>query len=465
MTAALFALLGADAAQAATLKANYQLDGDPSSEVSGAPDLVPLGKGNRFATEDVDGAAQEVLTFPKGGGLSLATEDLVDSRAHSVVMVFRLAALSGWRRLLDFSDGQSDSGLYSLFGLADLYSGDLSPSRGTVFARNTFAQVALTNAPAGERQRTIAYVNGTRVNVRTTAEGFDLEAGSLRLFKDNAVGGGKGEESAGALACLLVYDGTLRAAEVEEVAADPALCPAPRPRPAKPTARASGKPRVRKSDGSLSVDTGLVVRCPVGTAPCRASAAIRLVPRRRGAATSRAGGLARTRFTVQAGERRRVVVRLSRGGVKLLRGRGALLVRAFAEIAAPGGRKARARAAGRIVAPRPAAFRSGIYSGTTSQGLPIVLKVQGHRVLSVYFAWRARCKDGKAHTNTIEVGGSRVRRGRFSIAGRLNTGGFARVTGRLRGGRAQGKLSRTGASAFNTDCLATGVRWRARAAR
>jgi hypothetical protein len=337
-------VLGASGvAGAATLKAGYQLQGNRASQVAGAPDLTDIGPGNRFATEQVDGTARQVLAFPKGGGVALRTAGLVDPASHSIVMTFRLAEVSGFRRLLDFSDGRSDNGLYDLDGRVVLYlGGDTAASPAGVLG-TSYVQVALTSeATLGGSQWTAAYVNGTPVVAGTTAQDFGLGAGGLRFFKDNDSGGARGEQSAGALSCALVYDGALTPGEVAQQAADPALCPAPRPAP-----------------------------------------------------------------------------------------------------------------------PPHLPFRVGDYRGVTSQGLPIFFTVTSTSVEDVVFGWRAKCADGLVHTNTIGLGGTGLRRGRFSVRGLLTTGGRAHVIGRLKGGRARGRLSRWAGSAFNTNCVARGIGWHA----
>lgn len=334
---------GGGTAGAATLKANYQLQGSRTSQLAGAPDLADVGPGNRFATETVDGVARQVLAFPRGGGMSLPTTGLVDPSSHSIVVVLRLADVSGYRRLLDFSDGASDDGLYDLDGSAVLYAGgNRAASPDTVFD-DSYVQVTLTSeATFAGSQRTTVYVNGTLVAAATTMRGFGLGSGVLRFFKDNVSGPGRGEESAGAVACVLVYDGALKADEVRHGAADPTLCPAPRHAP-----------------------------------------------------------------------------------------------------------------------PRHRAFKTGTYAGTTSQGLPISFRVDRTSVQYVSFGWRAKCADGRVHTNGIGLGGTRIRGRRFSVHGLLDTGGRARVSGRLTGGHARGKLSRWANSAFNTVCVARGIRWHA----
>lgn len=337
------AALGGGTAGAATLKANYQLQGSRTSQLAGAPDLADVGPGNHFATETVDGVARQVLAFPRGSGLSLPTAGLVDPRSHSVVMVLRLADVSGYRRLLDFSNGTSDDGLYNLDGHAVLYAaGNRGGSPDAAFG-DSYVQVTLTSdVTLAGSQRTTIYVNGIPVAAATTMRGFGLGSGALRFFKDNVSGPGRGEESAGAVACVLVYDGALTAEEVRRGTADPTLCPAPKPVP-----------------------------------------------------------------------------------------------------------------------PRQQPFKTGTYSGRTSQGLPISFMVDRTAVQYVSFRWRAKCVDGRVHTNGIALGGTRIRGRHFSVHGLLNTGGRARVSGKLSGGRARGRLSRWANSAFNTVCVARGIRWRA----
>jgi hypothetical protein len=251
LTAALALSLGSGAAGGATLEASYQLQGTRASQIAGAPDLTDLGPGNAFATETVAGAARQVLTFPRGGGVSLPTAGLVDPTSHSITMVFRLDETSGWRRLLDFRGGVSDNGFYDYNGQAQLYlAGALATSPGIVFTPGAYVRVTLTSeATAGGGQRTQIYIGGTPVTWGNSSRGFTLDSGVLRVFKDNDSGPATGEESGGALACLLLYDGALTAAEVAHESSDPARCPSPRPaappRPPVPTGAYVGITRQR----------------------------------------------------------------------------------------------------------------------------------------------------------------------------------------------------------------------------
>jgi hypothetical protein len=462
LVAALLALGGSAGADAATLKANYQLQGTLSSTVGGAPELTNLGPGNRFVREDVDGVERQVLRFPEGNGLALGTSGLVDPRSYSVVLLFRLDELNGFRRILDFSDSTSDNGFYDFGGNAVIYGSDGGATRSGIVFDDSYAQVVFTSAPAGDLQRVVAYVNGTEVVAAAAPKDFDLGPGTLRLFQDNVKGPAGGEESAGALACLLVYDGVLNAEEIGQLTVDPTLCPAPRPTPRRAKAFVTGRPELRQRGETLLVDTGITARCPIGTTPCSGRANVDAVESaQRGPAAIRRLGA--SRFSLRAGASARVLVRLSGAGAAALREVGSLRVRTSVRIKVPGGKGASARRRGRITAPRPPAFRTGLYTGTTSQELPIFISVGPQAIRSVFFRWRARCADGRLHTNTVSFRGAPVRRGRFAFSRTLETGGSVRVVGRIRGAFAWGTLSRRGASAFGTKCPAGEIRWRVRA--
>jgi hypothetical protein len=115
------------------------------------------------------------------------------------------------------------------------------------------------------------------------------------------------------------------------------------------------------------------------------------------------------------------------------------------------------------IAPSTGASSARTFVGTTSQGLQISFAVLGDTVDSVQFGWRARCDDGQVHTNTIALGSAPLQDGSFSISGTLETGGFGQVDGKVAGDSATGTLSRSRGSAFNTNCVATGVTWNAQA--
>lgn len=461
LLAALILVGGIDDAGATTLRAEYRFQGNLASEIAAAPDLANIGSGNSFASERINGLGlQQVLRFPEGNGLSLATTGLVSPTSNSVVVVFRLASTDGYRRILDFAGGVSDTGLYNLNGHVALY-GAGSTSKDAVLD-NSYAEIALTNAPvAGGSEQVTAYLNGTEVAAGKASSGFDLGSGQLRFFRDNTSGAYTGEESSGAVSCVLVYDGTLSAGEVSQIANNLALCPAPRPAPGRAKASVTGKPKVIRSTRSTVVDTGLTVSCPIGMTACPASGDVSVAPTS-GPAAARGKRLGVVSFTVPAGGSRSVQVRLSERGAKILRDAEELKVRVSTEIKV-NGRTAKAQQAGTIVAPRPPAFRPGKYTGVTNQDLPISLAVSQATVRSVVFRWRGRCGDGKTHANTVILRGSaRVRHGQFSLGAHLDSGGSARVSGRLNSDHASGTLSRVGASISGTRCAVKEIKWHAR---
>ncbi len=115
----------------------------------------------------------------------------------------------------------------------------------------------------------------------------------------------------------------------------------------------------------------------------------------------------------------------------------------------------------RIGAVGGAAGAGGNYVGTTSQGLPITFTASSSSVDDITFTWQALCADGQTHTNSIAIGGGSINGGAFSASGVLNTGGQATVTGQVSGTTASGQLSRSGPTAFGTNCTDTGVNWTA----
>jgi hypothetical protein len=468
MSVALMAVLvlvgGVQRADAASLRAEYRFQGDLASDLAGAPELANIGQGNRFEFERIEGrGVRLVLSFPEGNGLSLATAGLVDPNNNSVVMVFRLATTSRYRRILDFSGGISDIGLYNLGGRVALYGGPDHDTSQNIVLGDSYVQIALTNAAApGGSELATAYVNGIEVATARISEGFDLGAGTLRFFHDNTSGPFTGEESSGAVSCILVYDGTLGADEVRRVAGS-APCPAPNPAPGRAKATVADKPKAIRSGRSILIDTGLTVSCPIGEIACAASGRVNEAPTHGRAAASKGKLLGVVRFSVPAGESSHVRVRLHGRGASALRNAGTLRVAVSTEIKTAKGRTARAQQTGRVKAPQLPAFRPGTYTGITGQGLPVFIAVSRTAVRSAFFRWHGKCSDGKVHTSTVHIRGrAEVHRGRFSLGGRLDTGGSARVSGKLEGVRASGTLSRTGVSASGARCAVKGISWHAR---
>jgi hypothetical protein len=106
--------------------------------------------------------------------------------------------------------------------------------------------------------------------------------------------------------------------------------------------------------------------------------------------------------------------------------------------------------------------QSGDYTGTTSQGQPVTFTVSGSTVTNIVYGWQANCDDGQSHTNSIAPGDATLNGSSFSVSSTLTTGASAQFAGTISGHSASGTFSRSGGSAFNTNCAASGT-WTASA--
>src|SRR5438132_1560664 len=108
-------------ARAATLKADYGFNDTRGSSVGGAPAMTDVGPDpqttpNVFATETVGGSSRRVLTFPLSNGLRASTAGVIPTTTYTIVVLFRFADTSGYRKIVDFNNGTSDNGLYDING-------------------------------------------------------------------------------------------------------------------------------------------------------------------------------------------------------------------------------------------------------------------------------------------------------------------------------------------------------------
>ena len=200
----------ATAAVAVPLRADYRFTGGFNSFTPGAPPLAPLGPVS-FGPGVVDGQARTVLNFSANDGVSLAPmSSVVPGPSYSLVLLFAFDEASDWRRILDFKNAASDTGLYSLSGALNFYNEALGS--GAPIVPGTFVQVVLTRDAA---QTVTGYVDGVPqfsfpdVSNLALADAGDV----LRLFRDEDPVF-PGEASAGALARLRVYDSALTSGEV-----------------------------------------------------------------------------------------------------------------------------------------------------------------------------------------------------------------------------------------------------------
>jgi len=199
----------AGTARAATVVADYQFNGNLSSSVAGAPDLIatdPLGvasfSGGVYTFGGTTTPSQQGgLTFDNSGGL-------LTSDSYSVFMTFTLDSLGSWKRLIDAENRQSDNGLYYLGTSLQIYP--LASSPATSVVPGEFNDLLLTVGSGVAK----VYFNGSlALNESTTLMNINNPQNFLNLFLDNVVGGGQGEWSGGTIDRAIFYDGALGSRE------------------------------------------------------------------------------------------------------------------------------------------------------------------------------------------------------------------------------------------------------------
>jgi hypothetical protein len=338
------AVLAQGATAVVSLKADYQFHNNRASSVPGAPDLVDLGGGNAFATESVGGCATRVLTFPQGNGLQGDTSSVVPSSLETIVLDFRFADVSSYRRLIAGANGPlADTGLYVHNGKLDWYDASeaVPDNEGApAIAANDHVEVSLIQKvhPMGMDQL-IGFVNGVQQFDYRSMFRVGLQP---ILFQDEA-----NEESAGAVSRVRIYDNGVTPAEVGDiynasVLGSPSSCPAA-------SASAAGKPKARRGPGgAIVVDTGVTAGCPDTAIDCTGTASVN------GAAAKKSKGsnIDSSSFTVLSGQSQAVTVTLTKKGKKLLRKNGKLKVTTTVSATGPNGKPVSAGTAGKIKPPK-----------------------------------------------------------------------------------------------------------------
>jgi hypothetical protein len=168
--------------------------------------------GNSQVTYHFDGSASPATDQ---GGLDFNTTGLISANDYSVEMVFELTGSSGYRRILDSLDRQSDNGLYidpSNNLVSYPQGGSSSP-----FTANTFFDVFVTLDPSNT---VTGYFGGVQ-QFSETSSSLDVATNTLGFFLDNVVAGGQGEWSSGNIALLKVFDTALTPDQVAAETAYP----------------------------------------------------------------------------------------------------------------------------------------------------------------------------------------------------------------------------------------------------
>ena len=193
-----------------TLRADYLFQGTFTSAVAGAPPLSPLGSVG-FLPGSVDGVSHSVLQFSRNDGFGLApASGLFRGGSYTIVILFSFDEVSGWRRIVDFKNAMSDTGLYSLNGALNFYNVALGASAPIV--PGNYVQVVLTRDFS---QTVVGYIDGVSQFTFADTSQFAMTDGTslLRFFRDEDPVA-PNEASSGSIARLRIYDGALTPSQV-----------------------------------------------------------------------------------------------------------------------------------------------------------------------------------------------------------------------------------------------------------
>ncbi len=176
--AALAAIAFSVPAQAALIH-NYDLNGSLADSLGG-PSLVAHGGVLGISGYD----------FGANQGLSLSGLNLVANGFYDIELGFTFNTLSGYRKVIDFSNLASDSGLYTLGSALNFYPVTTGPS--AVFQPGQLVSLLISRTTAGS---VTASING--VQQFTFNDGFNLANSDILNFFIDDFATGQREASSG----------------------------------------------------------------------------------------------------------------------------------------------------------------------------------------------------------------------------------------------------------------------------
>jgi hypothetical protein len=199
----------------AKLTADYNFNGNFNNSAGPAGDLHKVGPGGSFKNVQVFGDSQRVWEWPEATGLRLnnANKAVGGNGGHyTFVLLLRLDATSGYRKLVDFDNRQSDEGWYEYY--KSLYPYDLSNfdyDKERVHP-GKWCQIALTRNGKGKVH---GYVGDALIG-HAGDPGKDEALGPDKILHFLIDDSG-GEESGGQIARLRIYDEALSSNKVKHL--------------------------------------------------------------------------------------------------------------------------------------------------------------------------------------------------------------------------------------------------------
>jgi PEP-CTERM motif len=210
--------------------ATYEFQNTLAADQSGVASLTavdPLGT-SAFVTNTLYGQTRQVYAFNGSstpadqGGLTVNTTGLISATSYSVEMVFSFnsAGPTGWTRVLDVQNRQSDDGFY----VDPSNHLDVYPVAGgtTTFSYEAYHVVHLTVGGGVVN----AYLDGNlefsaSTTVMNITDTTDNPNNLMGFFLDNVVGGGQGEWAPGNIALIQLYNGVLDQSQISSQAENP----------------------------------------------------------------------------------------------------------------------------------------------------------------------------------------------------------------------------------------------------
>ena len=214
ITAVLLAIVPLGVAQAVPSAIHdYSLQGTFADSLGG-PSLTQFAGGTLGSTG---------FTFPTNQGLSLVGA-INTAGPYSIEVVFSFDQITGYRRILDFKDRTSDTGLCFFNGVLDFYPAANIAS--AAVAANTIVDVLLTRSAAGALT---SYVNAAPAFAFVDTPGLGTTlTNQLLFFTDDLVV--PNEASSGFVNRIRIFDQVLSQQDATDLAAGilpPVISPGP----------------------------------------------------------------------------------------------------------------------------------------------------------------------------------------------------------------------------------------------
>ncbi|WP_395375189.1 hypothetical protein [Marinicella sp. W31] len=198
----------------AELVADYFFESNLNSSLVQAPALNSLASTPQYQTTSIDGFNKKALIFNAGEGLVLDTSSLISNDEYTIVMLFSISEIIGYRKLIDFKHRTSDLGLYNNARAIEFYN--LERSQQTSIQPDTFIQLVISRSATGETE---IYIDQTLelslMDSIGTGIGIISNNNLLYFFVDDL--NTNTEQSAGAVARISIYDTALNLSEVSQL--------------------------------------------------------------------------------------------------------------------------------------------------------------------------------------------------------------------------------------------------------